>query len=153
MAAGRDWGQSLAEVSNAAELRRRVDELREARRRDNAAERRRRAEARAAVVRAFLDQHITEEDFARARAYIHAAVENGQYEVEVLRFPADALTDGGRAVNNADPEWPRTLRGPAAEWYEAFQRSAAPNGFKMHARVMNFPDGKPGEVGLFLSWA
>ena len=153
MAAGRDWARSLAEVSNAAELRRRVDELREARRRDDAGERHRRAEARAAALRAFLDKHVTEEDFARARERIHTAVENGRYEVEVLRFPADALTDGGRAVNNDDPEWPRTLQGPAAEWYAAFQSSAAPNGFKMHARVVNFPDGKPGEVGLFLSWA
>jgi hypothetical protein len=153
MTADRDRAQPLAEVSNAAELRRRVDELRAARRRDDAAERHRRAEARAAALRAFLEQHVTEEDFARARRRIHAAVENGRYEVEVLRFPADALTDGGRAVNNADPAWPQTLRGPAAEWYEAFQRSAEPNGFRMHARVVNFPDGKPGEVGLFLSWA
>lgn len=153
MAAGRDLAEPLAEVSNAADLRRRADELREARRRQTAAERQRRAEARAAALRAFLDQHVTEEDFARARQRIHAAVENGRYQVEVLRFPADALTDGGRAVNNDDPSWPETLRGPAAEWYAAFRRSAEPNGFKMHARVVNFPDGKPGEVGLFLSWA
>ena len=153
MTADRDRTRPLAEVSSAAELRRRVDELRAARRRDDAAEKRRRAAERAAALRAFLDQHVTEEDFARARRDIHAAVENGRYEVEVLRFPAEALTDGGRAVNNDDPDWPRTLRGPAAEWYAAFRRSAAPNGFKMHARVVNFPDGKPGEVGLFLSWA
>jgi hypothetical protein len=153
MATDRDWARSLAEVSNAAELRRRVDELRAARRRDDAAERHRRAEARAAALRAFLEQHVTEEDFARARRDIHAAVEQGRYEVEVLRFAADALTDGGRAVNNADPAWPETLRGPAAEWFAAFRRSAAPNGFKMHARVVSFPDGKPGEVALFLSWA
>jgi hypothetical protein len=153
MTADRDRSQPFAEMSDAAELRRRVDELRAARRRDHAAQRHRHAEARAAALKAFLDRHVTEEDFERARRRIHAAVESGRYEVELLRFPADALTDGARAVNNDDPEWPRTLQGPAAEWYAAFQRSAEPNGFKMHARVLNFPDGKPGEVGLFLSWA
>jgi len=153
MTAGRDAAEPLALISHAAELRRRVDELLEARQRRAAAESRRRGEARHAEVRAFLDRHVTEADFARARRQVHAAVEQGKYEVQVLRFPADALVDGGRAVNNDDPAWPETLRGPAAEWYAAFKQSAEPNGFTMHARVLNFPDGRPGDVGLFLSWA
>jgi hypothetical protein len=153
MTAGRDVAEPLAMVSHAAELRRRVDELLQARQSRAASERHRRAEARKAEVRAFLEQHVTEADFTHARRRIHDAVEQGKYEVEVLRFPADALADGGRAVNNDDPAWPDTLRGPAAEWYAAFERSARPNGFKMRARVLTFPGGRPGDVGLFLSWA
>ena len=27
-----------------------------------------------------------------------------------------------------------------------------PGGFKFAARIINYPDGKPGDVGLFFSW-
>jgi hypothetical protein len=153
MSANEDLPHPPAALDSAAVLRRRVEELERARLDRAAAERRRHEEDRRERVRAFLEQRLTDADLARINRRIHAAVEAGRLEVEVMRFPAGALSDHGRAVNNHDPEWPKTLRGPAAEWFALFQRRAQPNGFKMRAAIVSFPDGKPGEVGLFLSWA
>jgi hypothetical protein len=32
------------------------------------------------------------------------------------------------------------------------ERDLKPNGFRLVARVLDFPDGLPGDIGLFLSW-
>ena len=34
----------------------------------------------------------------------------------------------------------------------AVERDLKPRGFALSARVLEFPDGKPGDTGLFLSW-
>jgi hypothetical protein len=39
----------------------------------------------------------------------------------------------------------RTLRGEA-------EHDLKPCGFHLSARVLDFPDGMPGDIGLFLGW-
>jgi hypothetical protein len=70
----------------------------------------------------------------------------------LLRFPCQLCIDGGRAINVAEPAWPTTLRGRSAEIYLRWERALKPRGFLLAARVLDFPDGKPGDMGLFLVW-
>jgi hypothetical protein len=70
----------------------------------------------------------------------------------LLRFPSQLCSDGGRAINVTEPDWPATLRGEAAEIYLRWERHLKPHGFHLTARVLEFPGGMPGDIGLFLSW-
>lgn len=81
-----------------------------------------------------------------------AAAQKGEEEQLLLRFPCELCTDHGRAVNAPDPSWPTTLRGLAAEVFMRWKRDLQPQGFSLVARVVEFPDGLPGDIGLFLEW-
>ena len=70
----------------------------------------------------------------------------------LLRFPSLLCSDGGRAVNMAETDWPESLQGEAAELYLRWARDLKPHGFPLHARVLDFPGGMPGDIGLFLTW-
>jgi hypothetical protein len=89
----------------------------------------------------------------RLNRAVNAAVERGQNEVMVMRFPATWLTDKGRSINNFEADWPSTLTGRAKAGYEeVFKTKLEPMGYKLKAQILNFPGGMPGEVGLFISW-
>lgn len=89
----------------------------------------------------------------RLNRAINAAVERGQNEIMVLRFPAAWLSDKGRAINNFEADWPATLTGRAkAAYEEVFKKELEPMGYKLKAQILNFPGGMPGEVGVYLSW-
>ena len=40
----------------------------------------------------------------------------------------------------------------ASEIYIRWQRDVRPHGFRLGARVLEFPGGMPGDIGLFLTW-
>jgi CBS-domain-containing membrane protein len=97
--------------------------------------------------------HISADGWRDLIHAAHEAAERGETEFLLLRFPSQLCSDDGRAVNAPDPEWPRTLRGEAAEMYLRWERELRPRGFHLTARVLEFPEGVPGDIGLFLSWA
>ena len=103
-------------------------------------------------VHRLIDTHISEKEWNRLVHNAREAAERGQTEYLLLRFPHELCSDGGRAVNAPDPEWPRTLRGEAAEMYLRWERELRPRGFHLAARVVDFPFGMPGDIGLFLVW-
>ena len=70
----------------------------------------------------------------------------------ILRFPGDLCSDGGRAINVPEPDSQATLRGEPAEAYLRYERELKPLGFHLIARVLDFPNGFIGDVGLFLHW-
>jgi CBS domain-containing protein len=114
-------------------------------RRAEAARRRRR-------VAEMIDEHISDESW---RVLVHEArraAERGEKEFMILRFPCQLCGDGGRAVNAAESDWPTSLRGEAAEIYLRWERDLKPNGFGLAGRILDFPGGMPGDVGLFLTW-
>jgi hypothetical protein len=81
------------------------------------------------------------------------AAEHGEKQYLLLRFPSDLCTDDSRAINNPpNPTWPQTLRGEAADIYNRWSMALRPHGFDLSAQVLDFPGGKPGDVGLFLRW-
>ncbi len=115
-----------------------------------------RLDARAQELKAFTDdflrKQVTDEEIARVRQRVDAAVKEGKEEAMVYSFPSSLCTDKGRAINNGDKDWPASLQGKAREFYERYQRLGRPTGFKLKAAIINFPNGMPGDVGLFLNW-
>ena len=70
----------------------------------------------------------------------------------LLRFPSQLCSDGGRAINVPDPDWPKSLRGEPAELYLRWEHDLKPQGFHLQAQILEFPGGYPGDIGLFLVW-
>ena len=93
-----------------------------------------------------------EERMTRAAAIIQRAANNGQTEVFVGRFPNALCTDRGRAINQQEPGWEKTLTGLPKELYEFWDRQLRPRGYKLRVQIVDFPDGMPGDVGISLNW-
>jgi len=102
---------------------------------------------------ALIDRHVSEANWLSLLHRAHQAAEAGQKEIMLLRFPSLLCRDGGRAVNMASHDWPQTLRGEPAELYLRWERELRPQGFHVAARMLDFPGGVPGDVGLYLIWA
>jgi hypothetical protein len=90
--------------------------------------------------------------FDRLSRVVKAATERGEREVLVLRFSGEFCTDGGRALNSFEPDWPGTLTGFARRAHEFWEKEFAPQGYKLRAQIMDFPGGVSGDVGIFLRW-
>jgi hypothetical protein len=101
---------------------------------------------------AFMAQDVHPEVFERVSKVVQSAAERGENEVLAVRFPSEYCTDGGRAINNFEPNWPETLTGFAKRGHEFFKKELEPNGFKVRAQILDFPGGVPGDVGIFLRW-
>ena len=143
---------AAAPNASAADFRSLVAEFAHEKTQHREAERRAVAEERRRQVKELVDHHIGDESW---RAMLHnarRAAEAGQKEAMLLRFPSPLCCDGGRAINALEPDWPATLRGEAAELYLRWERELKPNGFHLAARVLDFPGGMPGDIGLFLVW-
>jgi CBS domain-containing protein len=99
-----------------------------------------------------INEHISDANWRSLLHQARGAAERGNSEFMLLRFPSQLCSDCGRAINITEPDWPSTLRGDAAEIYMRWERDLKPHGFHLIARVLDFPDGVPGDVGLFLVW-
>ena len=93
-----------------------------------------------------------EERLNRAVAIISRAVSNGLTEVEVGRFPNSLLTDHGRAINQQEPGWEQTLTGLPKELFEFWKKYLQPKGYRIKFQIADWPDGRPGDIGVTLSW-
>ena len=101
---------------------------------------------------------------------IRHAFERGETELMFASFPSSFCTDGGRAIINAgappinkpsqaelaarsdEPEWLATLPAGVHQVYDYWKTNLKPGGFGFGARIINYPGGMPGDVGLFFSW-
>ncbi|HUC61988.1 MAG TPA: CBS domain-containing protein [Alphaproteobacteria bacterium] len=110
------------------------------------------AQHRRALVQAMIDKHIADPAWQALLHEARVAAERGDKEFMLLRFPSELCSDRGRAINLPEPDWPETLRGEAAEIYLRWQRDLHPRGFRLAARVLDYPGGFPGDIGLFLIW-
>jgi len=93
-----------------------------------------------------------DERLARVTAIIRRAAANGLTEVEVGRFPNALCTDRGRAINQREPGWEKTLTGLPKELYEFWQKYLKSRGYKIGFSIVDFPGGMPGDVGISLKW-
>ncbi|HEV7260512.1 MAG TPA: hypothetical protein VGN82_22210 [Bosea sp. (in: a-proteobacteria)] len=82
-----------------------------------------------------------------------AAAGRGESEVLVMRFPSALCTDKGRAINNAEADWPTTLTGRPRQAYEFWKEHLQPAKYKLRAMIIDWPGGLPGDVAFFLSWS
>jgi hypothetical protein len=101
---------------------------------------------------AFMSRDVHPEVMDRLNKVIRVAAEQGHKEVRVITFPASYCNDGGRRINNMLPDWPDSLEGFAKKAYEFYQKELRPLGYKLHAQVIDFPGGMPGEIALLLKW-
>ena len=83
---------------------------------------------------------------------IKRAMDNGLLEVQVYRFPNSMCTDHGRAINQAEPGWEKTLTGIPKEVYHLWHDHLREKGYKIRYQVLEFPGGMPGDIGITLSW-
>lgn len=114
---------------------------------------------------------LTPDIIEATKQRIRRAFERGETEIMYSSFPCELCTDQGRAINNADlpplvkltPEEAERLRHAPPAWletvpagirmaYDYWKTHMQPNGFKFSVRIIDYPAGKPGNVGLFISW-
>lgn len=100
----------------------------------------------------FMHRDVHPEAGKRLNSAIRRAAEQGLNQIQVLSFPATFCNDHGRRINNLEPDWPDSLEGFAKRGYEYYLKELKPLGFKLSAQILDYPDGMPGTVGIFLSW-
>jgi hypothetical protein len=140
------------ELPTPAELHKVTESLEAARARkalEEAAQRRRHEQE---LQRRFEDVTIGPEAVTWLESRLRRAAEMGATEIQTIRFPARFLPDHGRAINNDEPDWPASLTGFPRRAYDYFARELQPKGYRLSARILDYPDGMPGHVGFFLSW-
>jgi hypothetical protein len=118
-----------------------------------------------------LDQfQLTDEIIQSNLDRIKRAFERGETELMIASFPSSFCTDSGRAIINTgeppinkpskeeaarqadQPDWLMTLPAGVRQVHAFWKEHLKPGGFGFGARIINYPDGKPGDVGLFFSW-
>jgi hypothetical protein len=113
---------------------------------------------------------LTDEIIKSGLDRIRRAFERGESELMFASFPCDFCTDGGRAVINAgvprinrpskeeatrqaeEPDWLLTMPAGVRKVHEYWRQNLKPGGFGFAARVISYPSGKPGDIGLFFTW-
>jgi hypothetical protein len=118
-----------------------------------------RAQAQAEAEKLALIERLTtpsglsdEEVMKKAATVIQGAAKNGLTEVQVYRFPNTLCTDRGRAINQQEPGWEKTLTGIPKEIYEFWDRRLRPLGYRLRVQIVDFSGGVPGDVGMTLRW-
>ena len=130
---------ALAEVEKASEEQRR-------RQQDE-------AEKKALIDRLSKPSGLSDEEvMKRAATIIERAARNGLTEVQVYRFPNVLCTDHGRAINQQEAGWEKTLTGVPNEIYQFWDRQLKPRGYKLRVQIVDFSGGVPGDVGMTLKW-
>jgi hypothetical protein len=93
-----------------------------------------------------------DERLKRAAAIINRAVNNGLTEIEVGRFPNTLFTDRGRAINQQEAGWEETLTGLPKELFDFWKKHLQSKGYRLRYQIVDWPEGKPGDIGITLSW-
>ena len=99
-----------------------------------------------------VDAERLKEVKASLQSKLRSAAQRGVSELMVMRFPTALCTDKGRAINNADKDWPDTLTGRPRQAYEFWRDQLRPAGYRLKAMIVEWPGGLPGDVGFFLQW-
>jgi hypothetical protein len=101
----------------------------------------------------FMRKDLRPDVYERVNAALHRAAEMGTTSVKVMEFPASYCTDMGRAINNREPDWPKSLQGWAERAYGFYEKELAPSGYHLNAEIIDFDDkGRPGHVVIHLHW-
>ncbi len=81
------------------------------------------------------------------------AAQRGETEIMIMRFPNALCTDKGRAINNSDENWPESLTGRPRQAYELWRDHLREGHYKLRALIIDWPNGMPGDVAMYISWA
>jgi hypothetical protein len=129
--------------------------LKEAEKAEEAAKRHAAAESekRELIERLSKPSGLSEEEKVKLAAkVIQRAVRNGLTQVQVYRFPNSLCTDHGRAINQLEPGWEKTLTGIPKEIFQLWSDHLKPRGYRIAYQIIDFPGGMPGDIGITLNW-
>ena len=111
------------------------------------------AEKRALIDRLSKPSGLSEDEKVKlASTVIQRAVRNGLSEVQVYRFPNSLCTDKGRAINQMENGWEKTLTGIPKEIYQLWSDYLQPRGYRIRYQIIEFPGGVPGDISITISW-
>ncbi|CCE10357.1 conserved hypothetical protein [Bradyrhizobium sp. STM 3843] len=111
------------------------------------------AEKRALLEKLGKPSGLSEDEKVKlASSVIQRAVRNGLTEVQVYRFPNVLCTDRGRAINQMEPGWEKTLTGIPKEIFQLWNDYLKPRGYRISYQVIDFPGGLPGDIGVTIHW-
>src|SRR6201997_5365712 len=141
-------------IFSAADLKRRMAERQAAKAAEELQRMREHEEKQKAVMAEFHKppERTPEQLMQLVTTLVNHAAEAGQTEVQVYRFPNQLCTDRGRAINNFEADWDKTLEGRPRLAYEFWHDHLRPLGFGLKAEVLEYPGGMPGDIGFFLTW-
>jgi hypothetical protein len=112
------------------------------------------AEKRALIEQLSKPSGLSEDEKVKlASTVIQRAVRNGLTEVQVYRFPNILCTDRGRAINQLEPGWEKTLTGIPKEIFQLWTDYLKPRGYRIRYQIIDFPGGIPGDIGITISWS
>jgi hypothetical protein len=111
------------------------------------------AEKQALIDRLSKPSGLTEDEKVQlASTVIQRAVRAGLSEVQVYRFPNTLCTDKGRAINQMEKGWEKTLTGIPKEIFQLWTDYLQPRGYRIRYQIIDFPGGMPGDIGVTISW-
>ena len=111
------------------------------------------AEKRALIEKLSKPSGLSEDEKVKlASTVIQRAVRNGLSEVQVYRFPNSLCTDNGRAINQREPGWEKTLTGIPLEIYQLWSDYLKPRGYRVRYQIVDFPGGMPGDISIVIVW-
>ena len=111
------------------------------------------AEKQAFIERISKPSGLTDDQIIEKASHIvNRAVENGLTAVQVFRFPNHLCSDNGRAIDQGEAGWEKTLTGIPKELFEFYERQLKPRGYAIKYHIVDFPGGMRGDVGVILSW-
>ncbi len=139
---------------SAADLKRRMAERQSAKAAEELRRMREQEEKQKAVMEEFQKPpaRTPEQLMQLVTTLVNRAAEDGQTEVQIYRFPNELCTDRGRAINNIEGDWEKTLTARPKLAYEFWRDHLRPLGFGLKAEILDYPGGMPGDVGLSLTW-
>jgi CBS domain-containing protein len=109
-------------------------------------------ELRKQRIKELAGRRLTDQAWREMLDYAQRSAMQGMKEHMLIRFPSELCSDGGRAINAPDQNWPATLRGEPADIFARWTQELKPAGFQLAAQIIDFPDGLPGDAALFLIW-
>lgn len=139
-------------VLSARDLKRIAEEKETAKLQEYLAKKRAAEEEEQKALNEFMERDVRPDAVDRFNQMVRRAAEEGHSEILVTQFPSHFCTDRGRAINNFDPSWPETLTGFAKKVHEKFTVVLEPQGYKIRAQILNYPDGGLGDVGIYIGW-
>jgi hypothetical protein len=111
------------------------------------------AERRAMIEKLSKPSGLSEDEKVKlASTVIQRAVRNGLSEVQVYRFPHSLCTDNGRAINQMEQGWEKTLTGIPKEIYQLWSDYLQPRDYRIRYQIIDFPGGAPGDISITISW-
>ena len=69
-----------------------------------------------------------------------------------LPLPNSLCTDRGRATNQQEPGWEKTLTGIPLEIFQLWSDYLKPRGYRIKYQIVDFSGGIPGDICIVIAW-